>query len=276
MSSPPAPGPTAHDVRDAAIRRRDADRLRGLRGRACADHGGGSDLRPRAHAIHRAGVRRTRHRGHLRPAGPRRSGNTLPYSVEREIEDLAALVDRFGGRASLYGHSSGAGLVLHAVAAGLPVERFVVHDPPYSPDDPAARAEARRFAEDLAGLLAADRRAEALEMFFRGVGMPDETIEEVRCSPAWPGSLALAPTLAYDSAVMGDLDRGGAVPQDVAARATCPGLVLVGSESPPFMAEVGRRLAAVLPDGRHAVVEGQDHVADPDVLAPLVIDFLRR
>jgi hypothetical protein len=203
------------------------------------------------------------------------SGDTQPYAVEREVEDLAALVERVGGRAHLYGHSSGSGLVLHAVAGGLPVERFVVHDPPYSPDDPAARAEARRFAEALAGLLAADRRADALEMFFRGVGMPDEVVDGMRSSPSWSGLLALAPTLAYDSAVMGDVDRGGAIPEDVAARATRPGLVLVGSESPPFMHEVARRLTEVLPEGIHRVVEGQDHVADPEVLVPLVAEFLR-
>ena len=204
------------------------------------------------------------------------SGDTPPYAVEREVEDLAVLVERLGGRASLYGHSSGAGLVLHAVAAGLPVERFVLHDPPYSPDDPAARTEARRFAEGLAELVAQDRRAEALETFFRGVGMPDEAIEEVRSSPSWPGLLALAPTLVHDSAVMGDVERGGAIPQDIAARATRPGLVLVGSESPPFMHDVSRRLAQLLPDGTHRVLAGQDHVADPEVLVPLLVDFLTR
>ena len=203
------------------------------------------------------------------------SGDTPPYAVEREIEDLGVLIERLGGRASLYGHSSGAGLVLHAVAAGLPVERFVLHDPPYSPDDAEARAEARRFAAGLATLLAENRRAEALETFFRGVGMPDEAIAEAHSWPSWPGLLALAPTLAYDSAVMGDVERGGAIPEDVAARATRPALVLVGGESPPFMAEVGRRLAALLPDGRFQTLEGQDHVVDPAVLAPVLAGFLR-
>ena len=83
--------------------------------------------------------------------------------------------------------------------------------------------------------------------------------------------LALA---AVRHAVMGDADRGGAIPEDVAARATRPGLVLVGSGSPPFMHEVARRLAEVLPEGTHRVVEGQYDVADPEVPAPLVADFL--
>jgi hypothetical protein len=202
------------------------------------------------------------------------SGDTLPYAVEREIEDLAALIDRAGGPAHLYGHSSGAGLVLGAVAAGVPVDRFVLHDPPYSPDDAAARDEARRFGETLRDLLGKDRRAEALEMWFRGTGMPDDVVDGLRESSMWPGLLAVAPTLAYDSAVMGDVDRGGAVPEDIAIRAARPGLVLVGGESPPFMIEVARRLAELLPDARHRVLDGQDHVVPPEILAPVVTEFL--
>ena len=82
------------------------------------------------------------------------SGDTLPYAVDREIEDIAALIDRVGGPAHLYGHSSGAGLVLHAVAAGLPVDEFVLHDPPYSPDDDSSREEARRYGQRISDLLA--------------------------------------------------------------------------------------------------------------------------
>jgi Alpha/beta hydrolase family len=204
------------------------------------------------------------------------SGDTLPYAVDREIEDLAALIAEVGGSAHLYGHSSGAGLVLHAVAAGLPVDRFVLHDPPYSPDDESSKEAARSFAREIRGLLAEDKRAEAMETFLRGTGMPDEMIEGMRETPRWPGLLALAPTLAYDSAVMGDLENGGAIPEKVAANATRPGLVLVGGDSPPFMLEVGRRLAGLLPDGSHRVLEGQGHAAAPEVLAPVVAEFLRR
>jgi pimeloyl-ACP methyl ester carboxylesterase len=202
------------------------------------------------------------------------SGDTLPYAIERELEDLTALIDRAGGSAHLYGHSSGAGLVLRAVAAGLPVDRFVLHDPPYSPDDAAAQEEARRFGETLRDLLRENRRADAVEMWFRTTGMPEEMFEGLRESAMWPGLLALAPTLAYDSAVMGDIDRGGAVPEDIATRAARPGLVLVGGESPPFMMEVGRRLAERLPDARLRVLGGQDHVVPPEILTPVVAEFL--
>ena len=99
-------------------------------------------------------------------------------------------------------------------------------------------------------------------------------IEAMRQTPRWQGLVALAPTLAYDSAVMGDLEHGGAVPKEVAAPAARPGLVLVGGDSPPFMMEVSRRLADLLPEGSHRVLEGQGHVVAPEVLAPVVAEFL--
>ncbi len=203
------------------------------------------------------------------------SGDTLPYAVDREIEDIAALIDRIGGPAHLYGHSSGAGLVLHAVAAGLPVDEFVLHDPPYSPADDSARDEARRYGQTIRGLLAQDRRAEAIATFCRLTGLPDEVIDAMRGTPRWAELTALAPTLAYDSAVMGDIENGGAVPEDVAARIPRPGVVLVGGQSPLFMAEVGRRLAHLLPQGRLHVLAGHGHVVPPDVLAPVVAEHLR-
>jgi pimeloyl-ACP methyl ester carboxylesterase len=96
----------------------------------------------------------------------------------------------------------------------------------------------------------------------------------LRESPEWAGLLAVAPTLAYDSAVMGDIERGGAVPADIVPRATRPGLVLVGGGNPPFMVEVGRRLLDLLPDARLQVLDGQGHVVPPDVLSPVVAGFL--
>jgi pimeloyl-ACP methyl ester carboxylesterase len=201
------------------------------------------------------------------------SGDTAPYAVEREIEDLAALITEVGGGpVHLYGHSSGAGLVLRAVAAGLPVARLVLHEPPYSPDDPVAQEEARDWARRLAELLDRGAHAEAIGEFFASLGAPEEVVDQVTASPAM---VALAPTLAYDSAIMEDLATGGAVPDDLARGVTQPALVLVGGASPPFMLEVGQRLADLLPAGSLQVLPGQEHVADPEVLASVVADFLR-
>jgi hypothetical protein len=203
------------------------------------------------------------------------SGDTLPYAVDREIEDIAALIDRVGGPVHLYGHSSGAGLVLRAVAAGLPVDRFVLHDPPYSPDDESSRDRARRYGQTIRSLLEQEQRAAAIETFCRLTGMPDEVIDGMRDTHRWAELTALAPTLAYDSAVMGDIERGGTVPVDVATRVPRPGVVLVGGESPPFMTEVSRRLAHLLPEARHHVIPGHGHVVPPEVLAAVVAEHLR-
>ena len=120
-----------------------------------------------------------------------------------------------------------------------------------------------------------DKRADALETFCRLTGMPDDVIDGMRGTHRWAELTALAPTLAYDSAVMGDIDNGGAVPEDIAARITRTGLVLVGGESPPSMAEASLRLAQRLPCGSHLVIEGHGHVVPPDVLAPLIAMNLR-
>jgi pimeloyl-ACP methyl ester carboxylesterase len=202
------------------------------------------------------------------------STDTLPYAVEREVEDIAALIARAGGRASVYGHSSGAGLALHAAAQGLPIDRLILHEPPYSPDREEDRRGAREYGERLETVLAEGRSGDAIELFFTTVGMPSEMVAEMRQDPGWASLEALAPTLAYDSEVMRDIATGGAVPIDLAAGVTASTLVLVGGESPGWMIEVGRELAGALPNGVHRVLDGQEHVVPPELLAPVVREFL--
>jgi pimeloyl-ACP methyl ester carboxylesterase len=201
------------------------------------------------------------------------SGDTAPYAVEREIEDLHALIAEAGGTASLYGHSSGAGLVLRAAAAGLPIDRCVLHEPPYVPAGGAEQREAREQGEELAALLAEGRRGEAMEFFLTLTGMPQEMVAQTRDSPRWAGLEALAPTLAYDSEIMGDVSRGGTIPYDLVARVTAPTLVIAGGASPGWMIDEAKRLAEALPRGSHLVLEGQGHVVDPDLLAPVLAQF---
>jgi pimeloyl-ACP methyl ester carboxylesterase len=204
------------------------------------------------------------------------SGDTRPYSVEREVEDIAALVEEAGGTASLYGHSSGAGLALHAAAHGLPIDALVLHEPPYSPNRDEDRREARQYGEQLRALLAEGRHGDAVELFFTVVGMPAEMIGEMRRGPGWPALEALAPTLAYDSEVMGDVATGGAVPVELARRVTVPTLVIAGGAGPEWMTDVARQVADSVRDGALRVLEGQEHVVPPDILAPVVEEFLAR
>ena len=201
------------------------------------------------------------------------SGDTAPYAIEREIEDLGALIGAAGGAAGVYGHSSGAGLALHAAAAGLPITKLVMHDAPYTPGGDEDRRLAREYGESLQVILSERRHGDAVELFMTVVGMPQEMVDQMRHTPAWAGLEAIAPTLAYDSEVMGDISRGGTIPADLLDKVASVALVLVGGASPEFMTDVGRQIADGLPDGRLTVLEGQDHVVPPGVLVPVLAEF---
>ncbi|SFB44436.1 Pimeloyl-ACP methyl ester carboxylesterase [Amycolatopsis marina] len=199
------------------------------------------------------------------------SGDTQPYAVEREIEDIAALITEAGGTASVYGHSSGAGLALHAAAHGLGISELVLHEPPFEADDEEVRRRSEKDAGKIAELLAQDRREDALELMLSGTGMPPEMVRQLSTDPA---VLAMAHTLLYDFAAMHDAGRDGRSPEQQAGDVRIPTLVLAGEKSPQWMIDVGRRVAAAMPEGRHQVLAGQDHFVPPEVLAPVLTEFL--
>jgi pimeloyl-ACP methyl ester carboxylesterase len=201
------------------------------------------------------------------------SGDTAPYAVEREIEDLRALIAEAGGTASVYGHSSGAGLALHAAAHGLPIAKLVLHEPPFVSDGEEERRISREYAERLKTILAEDRRGDAVELFMTTVGMPQEMVSQMRNEPSWAGLEAIAPTLAYDSEVMGDSSRGGTIPVDLIGRVRPPTLVLCGGASPAWMIDIARQIADAMPNGRYSILEGQEHVVPPEVLVPVLKEF---
>jgi pimeloyl-ACP methyl ester carboxylesterase len=201
------------------------------------------------------------------------SGDTLPYAVEREIEDLDALIAEAGGTASVYAHSSGAGLALRAAARGLPMARLVLHEPPYVPEDEERKRVSREYASNLEDILSEGRRGDAVELFFTTVGMPREMVEGMRQTPRWAELEAMAPTLAYDSGIMGDGSTGGTVPTELVGRVTAETLVLVGGASPAWIIDTARQIADALPNGRCSVLEGQEHVVAPETLAPVLTEF---
>lgn len=199
------------------------------------------------------------------------SGDTPPYAVAQEVEDVAALLDAAGGTASVLGMSSGAVLAAEVAASGLPVHRLIMWEPPFS-TDADSQQRTRAYGERLAELLAADRRSDALAHFMTFVGMPEEAVAAVRQSPYWQSGVSLAPTLAYDAAIMGD----GAIPAARYATIDVPTLVLAGGKSPDFLRQAAGRAAAAIPGARHDVLADQDHNVAGERLAPVVAAFAGR
>lgn len=201
------------------------------------------------------------------------SGDTPPYSVEREVDDLAAVIAEAGGTASVYGHSSGAALVLHAAARGARIDAMVLHEPPFGSDTQAERQAEREEAERIKALLSDDRRAEVVAEFLSSSGLPAEFVDQLSQDPAM---LANAPTLPYDYEVLSAESRGGKAPAELARTVPVSTLVLAGDASPDWMVDTARGIAEALPNGRLKVLAGQEHVVPPDVLAPVLWEFLLR
>ena len=199
------------------------------------------------------------------------STDTLPFAVEREVEDIAALLQAAGGSATLVGLSSGAALAAEATATGLPVDALVMWEPPFCVDAEGLQ-QAKEYTDDLTALLAEGRRGDALARFMRLVGLPEEMIAGMRQSPFWAAGEALAPTLAYDNAAMGDASVPVGRYRDIAA----PTLVLAGSASPAWLREAAVRVTNAIPGARHDSLEGQDHNVAPDALTGAVVGLVGR
>ncbi|MGW4794676.1 alpha/beta fold hydrolase [Nonomuraea sp. NPDC004297] len=198
------------------------------------------------------------------------SGDTEPYAVEREIEDLAAVVAAAGGSAMAFGGSSGAALALQAAACYPAIMKLAVWEPPYHVDA-GAPALPVDFAARLADLVAEGRRGEAVERFMvEAAELPREGVAAMREHPSWAEAEAVAHTLAYEAAVLGP---GNALPADLLAALEQPTLVLNGSDSPAWMASAGLAVAAAVPGAVRRVLEDQAHNVAPEALVPELLEF---
>jgi pimeloyl-ACP methyl ester carboxylesterase len=204
------------------------------------------------------------------------SGDTLPYDVQREVDDLAAVIDAAGGEAFVFGHSSGAALALEAAVRGLAIAKLGLYEPPYIVDDSRPPVPADYLAH-MRELIALERPGEAVEYFMTAaVLMPADLVAQMRDAPTWPAMEAMAPTLPYDAAVMEGLMGGRPLPASWASSVTMPVLALDGGNSPAWARNSVRELAKLLPDVEHRTLEGQDHGAAPDALAPVLTGFFLR
>lgn len=199
------------------------------------------------------------------------SHDTQPYAVEREIEDLDALIQEAGGQAAVFGMSSGAALATLAVARGLAITKLACYEPPFNAGDEQARQAAENYTRQLSALLTEGRRGDAVALAMTTWGAPAEAVAGMRQTPIWSLFESVAPTLAYDNAIMGD----GSVPAERLASLTVPTLVIDGGASPMFMQNAAQAVAHALPNGQHRTLEGQTHDVAPEVLAPVLVEFFK-
>src|ERR1700748_2481963 len=199
------------------------------------------------------------------------SGDTRPYAVEREAEDLAALIAAGRGQAAVFGGSSGAGLALQAAARNPAITRLALWEPPYHVDDSAPRLP-DDFAVQLEDLVRTGRRAEAVELFLvRAAEASPRDVTAMRSQPFWLAMEAAAQTLAYEAFVMGP---GNELPAGLLAGITQPTLVLNGGASPAGVGRAGKAGARAVPGAVHRVLEGQSHYVAPEAIVPQLLEVL--
>jgi pimeloyl-ACP methyl ester carboxylesterase len=198
------------------------------------------------------------------------SGDIQPYSVEREIEDLAAVVSvaPSGGPVFVFGHSSGAALALRAAAEGVPVAAIVAYEAPFIV--PGSRPVADDPGPRIREMVEAGRRGDAVRYWMTDVVQaPPGVLARMEGSPMWAGLEALTHTLPYDIELTGD--QG--IPADLLATITVPVLVVGGGKSPDWFQRTVRETAAAVPGARLVTVEGYDHGVPPEVIAPVLTEF---
>jgi len=199
------------------------------------------------------------------------SGDTQPYSVEREVEDLSALIREVGGAARVFGYSSGGNLALEAAARGLNITKLALYEPPFMVGDDDSRPRPPKdMAAQLANLVASGRRGDAVELFqTEMVGIPEQVVVQMRNAPFRPALEATAHTLVYEASIVGDLT----LPIDRLKSIESPTLVIYGGDSPAFMGEGAKALAKALPTGHVRALGGQSHDIVPAALAPVLLEF---
>jgi len=200
------------------------------------------------------------------------SGNPRPYAVAREVEDVAALLEAAGGRAALFGISSGAALALRAAAVCDGVTQVVCFEPPFVVDDskPALAAD---FVDRLDAHVAAGRNGAAVRQFLGEVGMPRPMIRLMGLTPVWKKLTAIAPTLPHDMRIVGRHQQGRPLDASDWAGITAPVTVVDGGKSPAWMRNGNAHLADVL-GAAYTTLPGQTHMVKPKVLAPALAAIL--
>jgi len=196
-----------------------------------------------------------------------------PWSLEREIEDLEAVIDAAGGHAHAFGASSGGALCLEAARRGVAIDRLAVYELPFIVDGTHA-PNPIDLPQRIAGMVDRGQRGEAVKTFMRVVGVPAPFIGLMRVMPAWKKMTAVAHTLPYDLSIVIGRQQGDPLPggcYDDVAQET---LVIAGGKSPEYMRNAQAAIATAVPRGTLETIAGQTHMVKAKATAPAVADFL--
>jgi pimeloyl-ACP methyl ester carboxylesterase len=206
--------------------------------------------------------------------GRGRSGDTAPYAVEREVEDIATLLSEAGGAAFVWGMSSGAVLALEAANRLGGIKKLALYEAPFIVD--STRPTTEDDWNRISAAVAADRRSDAVKLFLKSVGVPGFVRALMPLMiPVWSKLKAVAHTLPYDGAIVRDNQRGKPLPASRWASATIPALVMDGGNSPAWVRNANRALARVLPNAQYRTLEGQTHMLKPKPHAPMLVEFFK-
>lgn len=195
------------------------------------------------------------------------------YSVEREIEDLDAVIEAVGGHASVFSASSGAALALRAARAGSQIDRLVAYEVPYVLDDTHAPV-APDLVDRVRAMVASGDRGGAVKAFMRAVGAPAPMVAVMPLFPVWSKMKAVAHTLAYDLSFVAPFQQGEALPDREFAGVEAPTLMIAGGKSPAYMKNAQAAIECQLPAGTLRELPGQTHMIKTKVVAPVVAEFL--
>jgi pimeloyl-ACP methyl ester carboxylesterase len=202
------------------------------------------------------------------------SGDTAPYAVEREIEDIEALIKAVGRPVFLYGVSSGAALALEAANRGLAIEKLALFEAPFIADD-SRTPLLDDYVARITQFIAEDRRSDVVKTFMKAVGLPAIVIALMRFMPAWSKLKEVAHTVAYDTAIVQPFQRGQPLPANRWTSVTMPTLVAVGGKSPAWMRHAMTQLADVVPHAKRVTLAGQTHMVNAKAHAPMLVEFFK-
>jgi len=202
--------------------------------------------------------------------GRNESGDKAPYAVQREVEDIEALIEEAGGLASVFGTSSGAALALAAAANGAKIKKLALYEPPFVAGRRKGRSAPADSEAQLRRRIAEGKSGDAVKFFMVDmVGMPPIFAYIMRILPIWPKLKTVAHTLPYDAAVLGDFS----LPRERAASIAIPTLVIGGEKSPVELRGAVEAVAQTIPGAKLQMLKGQTHNVSVKVLAPALVDF---